>query len=314
MALIASASDLISVEWFHSRLLAIGESTDVAELGDTVRRAEALKGIAREVDDTGVAHRRLVEIKLRAEYRAGQLLAADPSVGSGKGDSLSPLGIERHQSSRWQRIASIPPAEFDAWLGTTAEPSTSAALKLAKQSNAAKGNDTQLPRPVDNLDTTPDLFTTIVIDPPWRYDNSATRGAAEDHYGTMTQTDLLAMELPAADDAHFYCWVTNSFIEDGFQLVKAWGFNYKTCLTWCKPQIGMGNYFRSTTEHVLFATRGKQPTLTNNTPTHFVADRKRHSQKPELFYDIVEASSPGPYLEMFARRRRFGWHVWGNEA
>jgi N6-adenosine-specific RNA methylase IME4 len=313
VSLVAAASDLISVEWFQSRLLAISESTDVAELGDTVRRAEALKGIAREVDDAGVAYRRLVEVKLRAEYRAGQLLGEmvtrDPTC-----NTLSQVGVERHQSSRWQRIASIPPAEFDAWLDQTAEPSTSAALKLAKQSNATKGDDTRQPRPVDNLDATPDMFAAIVIDPPWRYDNSATRGAAEDHYGTMTQADLLALELPAADDAHLYCWVTNSFIEDGFELVKKWGFNYKTCLTWCKPQIGMGNYFRSTTEHVLFATRGKQPTLTNNTPTHFTADRKRHSQKPELFYDIVEASSPGPYLEMFARRRRFGWHVWGNEA
>ena len=161
---------------------------------------------------------------------------------------------------------------------------------------------------------TPDVFSAIVIDPPWRYDNVATRGAAEDHYPTMSLEELAALELPAADDAHLYMWVTNGFLREGFDLLDQWGFTYKTILTWCKPQIGMGNWFRNTTEHVLFGVRGKLPTLRNDVPTHFVADRTRHSAKPESFYDLVESCSPGPWLEMFARRRRFGWHVWGNEA
>lgn len=161
---------------------------------------------------------------------------------------------------------------------------------------------------------TPTEFAAIVIDPPWRYDNVATRGAAEDHYPTMGLDELAALELPAADNSHLYLWVTNSFIRAGFDLMDTWGFTYKTCITWCKPQIGMGNYFRSTTEHVLFGIRGKGGTLRNDVPTHFIADRTRHSAKPECFYDLVESCSPGPWLEMFARRRRFNWHVWGNEA
>jgi N6-adenosine-specific RNA methylase IME4 len=161
----------------------------------------------------------------------------------------------------------------------------------------------------------PTKFATIVIDPPWRYDNVATRGAAEDHYPTMSQEQLFDLDIPAADDAHLYLWVTNSFFEDGFALMRHWGFTYKTCLTWCKPQIGMGNYFRSTTEHVLFGVRGRLPTLRNDVPTHFVANRTKHSAKPESFYDLVEACSPGPWLEMFARRQRLGdWHVRGNET
>lgn len=161
---------------------------------------------------------------------------------------------------------------------------------------------------------TPDVFSAIVIDPPWRYDNVATRGAAEDHYPTMSLDELAALELPAADDSHLYLWVTNGFIREGFDLLEAWGFTYKTILTWCKPQIGLGNWFRNSTEHVLFGVRGKCPTLRNDVPTHFTANRTRHSAKPESFYDIVESCSPGPWLEMFARRRRLGWHVWGNEA
>jgi N6-adenosine-specific RNA methylase IME4 len=157
-------------------------------------------------------------------------------------------------------------------------------------------------------------WPTIVIDPPWRYDNIATRGAAEDHYPTMSLGELADLPIPGAANGHLYLWVTNGFLRDGFDLLEAWGYRYKTVLTWCKPSIGMGNYFRNNTEHVLFAVRGSLPTLANNEPTWFAAERGSHSSKPESFYDIVERSSPGPFLEMFARRRRFGWDVWGNEA
>lgn len=158
------------------------------------------------------------------------------------------------------------------------------------------------------------LFATIVIDPPWRYENVATRGAAEDHYPTMGLDELEQLDIPAADNSHLYLWVTNAFLSNGFDLLVSWGFEYKTCLTWCKPSIGLGNYFRNNTEHVLFGIRGKAPTLRNDIGTWFEAKKTRHSAKPESFYDLVEACSTGPYLEMFARRRRFGWHVWGDEA
>jgi N6-adenosine-specific RNA methylase IME4 len=160
----------------------------------------------------------------------------------------------------------------------------------------------------------PTVFSTVVADPPWQYDNKATRGAAEDHYGTMDLDQLAALEVPAADDAHLYLWTTNGFLRQAFDLLDAWDFTYKSCLTWCKPQIGMGNYFRNTTEHVLFGMRGRLPTNRNDVPTHFLADRTRHSAKPDSFMDLVESCSPGPYLEMFARRRRMGWSSWGNEA
>lgn len=160
----------------------------------------------------------------------------------------------------------------------------------------------------------PDVFSAIVIDPPWQYDNVATRGAAEDHYPTMSIDELEDMELPADDDAHLYLWTTNGFLRPAFDLMDLWGFTYKTTLTWCKPAIGMGNYFRNNTEHVLFGVKGRLPTNQNDTGTWFKADRMKHSAKPESFYDLVERSSPGPWLEMFARRRRMGWFTWGNEA
>ena len=156
-------------------------------------------------------------------------------------------------------------------------------------------------------------YKTIVADPPWRYSNRGTRNAAERHYETMTIDELLALKLPAAPDAHLYLWTTNSFIQDAFLVMDAWGFTYKTLLTWGKPQMGMGNYFRNNTEHVLFGVRGKMSVKRHNCLTLFMAPRTRHSEKPARFYDIVESMSPGPYLEMFARRVRLGWEGWGDE-
>ena len=167
-------------------------------------------------------------------------------------------------------------------------------------------------------------FRTVVADPPWQYGNAATRGAAEDHYPTMAVEELC--ELPvgdvAGDDAHLYLWVTNNFIREAFDVIDAWGFDYKTCLTWVKPQIGMGNYFRSVTEHILFGVCGGLRTQARDIRNCIEAPRQKHSAKPHSFYELVEKASPGPYLEMFARpgpdalfaSRTGEWTYWGNEA
>jgi N6-adenosine-specific RNA methylase IME4 len=163
------------------------------------------------------------------------------------------------------------------------------------------------------------IFSTIVADPPWRYTNRATRGAAENHYTTMSVDELcdpawIEKYVRAADDCHLYLWTTHAFLRDAFDVLEAWSFEYRTHLAWVKPQIGMGNYFRSAHEHVLFATRGELPILDRTLISWFEARRSKHSKKPGCFYDLVEKASPGPYLEMFARSRRLGWEAWGNEA
>jgi len=126
--------------------------------------------------------------------------------------------------------------------------------------------------------------------------------------------ELCALEVPAADDCHLWLWVTNPFMRQGFEVLDAWGFEYRTTLTWCKPQIGLGNYLRSATEHVLFATRGSLPIERRDVPTFFTANRGRHSEKPDEFYEIAMTCSPGPRLEMFSRKRRDGFEAWGLEA
>lgn len=118
------------------------------------------------------------------------------------------------------------------------------------------------------------------------------------------------------DDAHLYLWVINCQIENAYRIVRAWGFNPRTLLTWAKvPRgIGLGGTFTQTTEHVLFARRGRDVRTSRANSTWWTWKRGTHSTKPEAFLDLVESVSPGPYLELFARRQRLGWDTWGNEA
>lgn len=159
-------------------------------------------------------------------------------------------------------------------------------------------------------------FRTIVADPPWDYGNKATRGSTRKHYATMSIEDICALDVgsQAAADSHLYLWVTNGFIREGFDVLEAWGFTYKTCITWAKTQIGLGNYFRGATEHVLFGVKGGLRTNDRNIRNWFEAPRGKHSAKPDCFFDLVERASDGPYLELFSRRGRIGWEAWGNEA
>jgi N6-adenosine-specific RNA methylase IME4 len=160
---------------------------------------------------------------------------------------------------------------------------------------------------------------TIVLDPPWDWgaEGDADQfGRARPVYATMSIEEIAALPVAdlAADNAHIYLWITNRSLPKGFALLESWGFRYVTALTWCKPSIGMGSYFRGSTEHVLFGVRGSVPLLGRNQGTHFTAPRPAaHSGKPPEFYELVDRRSPGPWLEMFARRERAGWICHGAE-
>jgi N6-adenosine-specific RNA methylase IME4 len=161
---------------------------------------------------------------------------------------------------------------------------------------------------------------TVVLDPPWDWGDegdSDQLGRARPTYATMTIEEIAALPIPAvaAANAHIYLWITNRSLPKGFALLESWGFRYITMLTWVKPSFGMGNYFRGSTEQVLFGVKGSLPLLRNDVGTHFLADRAgQHSSKPPAFFDLVETCSPGPWLEMFSRQPRPGWAAWGAEA
>lgn len=173
-------------------------------------------------------------------------------------------------------------------------------------------------------------FATILADPPWQFQNKTGKVAPEhkrlNRYGTMKLDDIC--NLPVADvlmpTAHLYMWCPNALLPEGLKVMAAWGFNYKANIVWHKIRKdggpdgrGVGFYFRNVTELLLFGTKGKNArTLApGRRQVNFMATRKReHSRKPDEQYELIEACSPGPYLEMFARGTRPKWTTWGNQA
>jgi N6-adenosine-specific RNA methylase IME4 len=173
-------------------------------------------------------------------------------------------------------------------------------------------------------------YHTILADPPWQFQNRTGKMAPEhrrlNRYGTM---DLEAIKaLPVADfadePAHLYLWVPNALLPEGLEVMRAWGFDYKSNLIWYKTRKdggpdgrGVGFYFRNVTEIILFGVRGKKARTLQpgRTQVNVIAKQKReHSRKPDEAYELIEACSPGPFLEMFARGSRPGWSTWGNQA
>jgi N6-adenosine-specific RNA methylase IME4 len=173
-------------------------------------------------------------------------------------------------------------------------------------------------------------FATILADPPWQFMNKTGKVATEhkrlSRYGTMKLDEIAALPVAqvVAPMAHLYLWCPNALLPEGIAVLKAWGFTYKSNIVWHKVRKdggsdgrGVGFYFRNVTENILFGVRGKNArTLApGRRQVNLLATRKReHSRKPDEQYEIIEACSPGPFLELFARGTRKGWAMWGNQA
>lgn len=172
-------------------------------------------------------------------------------------------------------------------------------------------------------------YMTILADPPWQFNNRTGKMAPEhkrlSRYTTLTLQEIkeIPVSLVAADNCHLYLWVPNALLKEGLMIMEAWGFHYKTNVIWHKTRKdggpdgrGVGFYFRNTTEIILFGVRGHMRTLApGRRQVNIIRSMKReHSRKPDELYDIIEACSPGPYLELFARGKRKGWQQWGNEV
>lgn len=267
---------------------------------------------------------------LRARWEFGQqMLAARDGAGRLPNGYLSAL-VERTGKSRAELKFR---SQFAATYATPEELATAVAsydswtALRASLKSEADAAPTTLPEPAPIAEG---QFRTFVADPPWRYGNTSTRGAAEDHYPTMSIEELCELDVVpsrAADEAHLYLWTTAGHLPEAFKVMEAWGFEYKTYLVWVKPQMGMGNYFRVSTEMVLFGVRGGMGTNSKSIKNYFTAPRSKHSAKPLMFQDLVVESSPGPYLELFSRcsademlhgcqcsKCRLGWSVWGNQS
>lgn len=175
-------------------------------------------------------------------------------------------------------------------------------------------------------------YQTIVADPPWEYEPFAASAATgqdrrkggvawakkELPYTAMSLDEIAALPIPAlADrDCRLFCWTTSRYLPETFPLLEGWGFTYKQTLVWHKPDAYFGGSVAPNAEFLTVATVGKPPCL-GRMPSAVVTYAQRqlaHSQKPECWLDLIEQVSPGPYLELFARRARFGWDYWGDES
>jgi len=197
-----------------------------------------------------------------------------------------------------------------------------------------KGNQilrkVQIAKQEHDIKTLPELegvYNVIYADPPWQYDNTGVNGAANHHYKTLSIEELCHFAIGDtpiqdrfADNTVLFLWVTNPFLRDAFDILDAWGFEYKTNIVWVKRNLikpGAGFYVRGRHELLFICTKGSfTPDMTQKEPIGSVieADVQAHSKKPEQAYEIIEALYPeGKYLELFARNQRKGWTSWGNE-
>jgi N6-adenosine-specific RNA methylase IME4 len=347
-------AQLRSGELLEGAYRALAEVETLPDLATIVDRAEVIRVAARKAKAGRRIQNDWAEFKLRAQRRGGELVDEvdrhRPEEGRPKAlhdvthtrPTLVELGLgetaeaARLRAFRWREIARVPGEAFESYIEriTTGNDDgedeiTTAGLIASVQSwgnrPGTTADDVQAP------EAPPGTFATLVADPPWQYENRATRGAAEDHYRTLSVAELCELGVPhdkAAPAAHLYLWTTAGFLREAFEVMEAWGFTYKTYLAWVKPQMGMGNYFRVSSELVLFGTKGGLATqpAARSLMNWFEARRGKHSAKPDAFPELVQKASPGPYLELFARCRadrqlicycsrcRFGWGVWGLET
>jgi N6-adenosine-specific RNA methylase IME4 len=176
----------------------------------------------------------------------------------------------------------------------------------------------------------PGGYRTILADPPWRFTNRTGKVAPEHRrlarYATMSTDDICRLPVDGLTGSvsHLYLWVPNALLPDGLRVLESWGFTYKANIVWHKVRKdggsdgrGVGFYFRNVTELLLFGVKGKNARTESagRRQVNYLASRKReHSRKPDEQYDLIEACSKGPYLELFARGTRPGWSYWGDQA
>lgn len=236
--------------------------------------------------------------------------------------------VRRIHDLSWQHhrsVAAMDSDEADRLLkeATINETNTANFRSLVSQYKAAK----KINAPVASSETCElsDLhaavtagrkYGTIYADPPWQYDNQSTRAATGNHYSGMTVEEICALPVSdlAAEDAHLHLWTTNAFLFDCPKIFAAWGFEFKSSFVWVKPQMGIGNYWRNSHEILLTAVRGDAKRFNDHSMMSWLeASRSAHSAKPEQIRTFIERASPGPYLELFARRQAEGWSAWGNQ-
>ncbi len=234
--------------------------------------------------------------------------------------TLKEAGIDKYLADRARKLAALPKEKFEAmivdWRDRTAQETERVTVNLLRAGEKAQeAAAVYIPEVPDGK------FSTIVIDPPWSYSNksgrhgdSANADYIQNRTMTLDEVALFNIERWVAEECHLYMWVTDAYLGHAYTITEAWGFKAKASLIWVKDRFGMGNYYRHQHEVCIFASRGTMRLKRMNASTVFKAPITKHSEKPEEFYRMVESCSPGPYIDVFARKKRPGWSVFGDQV
>lgn len=265
--------------------------------------------------------------QLEAEAAMAMTLPAAMERGDVKANgnkyTMSNLDIPNAAVARWRQLAEIPAAERSLYYTEEERPTRSGILRWWESRTVNTEEVVRSHGVVTDLhDLAGKTFGCIYADPPWAYSNKATRasvgGNSKSAYkSTMTVDEICAEPVAeiAAEKSHLHLWTTNAFLFDARRVMEAWGFEYKSCFVWVKPQMGIGNYWRVSHEFMLLGVRGGLRFQNRGLKSWIEHPRGGHSVKPAEVRRLVMAASPGPYLELYGREAPGeGWTVYGNEV
>ena len=298
---------------------------------NTIQKAKELKDLALTAADwakrkgMGKEAIRYAQTYARqAEIRMGEILAeTERAVGTDKGGrqyidsnmplpsnappTLADLGLTKRESSQAQMLANAPEDLQEEYVGS--------------EKSATQVKRETIQRTMPEIPELPSgKYRVVYADPPWSYGNTQPDYQTEqrDYYSVMKLMDICALDIKGIceDNAVLFLWVTSPILEESFQVIKAWGFKYKSSFIWDKIKHNMGHYNSVRHELLLICTRGScQPDVPKLFDSVQTIERIEHSRKPAEFYEIIEALYPrGRRVELFSRGKREGWEAYGNEA
>jgi len=327
---------------------ALAQATRVDEVKTIRDKAIAMQTYAKQARD-GELIGMATDIRLHAEVRAGELLITMAKGGErakskdtlSRGNTklprelpkLSDLGVSKIQSSRWQALARLPRAKQEAMIAQRIRIVVAAAenyIEVIKEARAERHKvkkakrDSRMRELSDKIEALPQrTFAVILADPEWRWEAWSEKGldgtSADNQYPTSTLEDIKARDVPSicADDCVLFLWATVPMLPHALEVMTAWGFDYVSNFVWVKDKAGTGYWNRNQHEHLLVGTRGNisAPLEGTQWPSVIQAPRRRHSEKPDAVYEMIEEYySDLPKIELNARKARKGWERWGNEA
>jgi N6-adenosine-specific RNA methylase IME4 len=325
------------IKWNAARQ-AIIEAKTVDEVKSIKDKAEAMRAYAKQVGESLTVQNDICEIKLRAERKMGEMLKEMPKNQGAKGKginqysnnevqlhdvttpTLKDMGIEKHESSRYQKIAELPEEKFEEIIQETKVEEKeltealmlSTAKKIDREIKIQKQKD-EIEKGINNPIGKYDI---IVIDPPWNYGGKydPNNRRATSPYPEMTQEELIDIDIPSNENSILFLWTTHKFIWDAKKLMELWGFEYKNILVWDKVKMGLGEWLRKQCEFCLIGVRGKPVWDVKDMRDIITEARTNHSKKPSIFYELINKNFVGRKLDYFARKKREGWDVYGDEV